>query len=104
MTAMLAILSKIWPALLGGLVALGGLLAGWARHKEAQTTEAQAGQKVSEADAKVAQIERSEAEANAAAARAGSDSARERANVENEIAAGASGDSADRLRNEWSRD
>ncbi|WP_342052009.1 MULTISPECIES: hypothetical protein [unclassified Cupriavidus] len=104
MTALLAILAKAWPALLGGLVALGGLLVGWARHKQAQTTEAQAGQKVAEAGAKVAQIERTEAEADATAARAEVNAVKERTNVENEIAVGAAGESADRLRSDWSRD
>ena len=104
MTVLLAILGKVWPALLGALVALGGLIAGWVRHKQAQTTEAQAAQKAAEADTKVANVEKSEAEANAVAARVGAEAAKERTHVENEIAAGAPGESAERLRSEWSRD
>lgn len=104
MTALFAVVAKLWPALLGAIVAAGGLLAGWARHKQAQTTEAQAGQKVAESDAKLARTEQSEAEANAAAARAGADAMKERTDVENQIAAGGAGKSADRLRDDWSRD
>jgi hypothetical protein len=99
-----AILSDLWPLLAGGAVAIVALLTGWARHKQAQTAEAQASQKVAESEAKVAQAAKSEAEANAAAARAGADASRERTNVENEIAGGAAGESADRLRADWSRD
>lgn len=99
-----AILSDLWPVLAGGAVAIIALLTGWARHKQAQTTEAQAGKKVAEAGAKVAQIEKSEAEANAAAVRAGAEASKERTDVENQIAAGGAGKSADRLRDDWSRD
>ncbi|WP_423196810.1 DUF2681 domain-containing protein [Cupriavidus sp. H19C3] len=104
MTALFAIVAKLWPALLGAIVAAGGLLAGWARHKQAQTTDAQAAQKAAEADTKVANVEKSEAEANAVAARVGAEAAKERTHVENDIAAGAPGESAERLRSEWSRD
>ena len=100
MTAVLEILGQIWPFLL----AAAGVLFGWARHKEAQTTAAQAGQQVAEAQAKAAAIEKSEAEANATAARAGTDAVKERTNVENGIAAGAPGESAQRLRDQWARD
>lgn len=99
-----AILSDLWPVLAGGVVAIIALLTGWARHKQAQTTEAQAAQKGAEADAKVARIEKSEAEANATAARAGADAAQERTNVENRIAADPDGESARVLRDKWSRD
>ncbi|MBY4730731.1 hypothetical protein K6V90_09325 [Cupriavidus pauculus] len=100
MTALLAILAKIWPYLL----AAGGVIFGMLRHKQAQTAEAKAQSKVADADAKVANTEKSEAEANANAARAGADAIRERTNVENDITAGAPGESAKRLRDEWSRD
>lgn len=99
-----ALLAKLWPVLAGGAVAIIALLTGWARHKQAQTTEAQAGQKEARADAKVAQIEKSEAEANAAAVRAGADASKERTDVENQIAASGAGKSAGRLRDDWSRD
>lgn len=87
MTALFAIVAKLWPALLGAIVAAGGLLAGWARTKQAQTTEARADQKVAEADVKLAQIERTEAEANAGAAQAGADAAQQRAEVEERTSA-----------------
>lgn len=99
-----ALLAKLWPVMAGGVVAIIALLTGWARHKQAQTTEAQAAQREAEADAKVARTEQSEAEANATASRAGADAVKERTDVENQIAAGAAGDSAARLRNDWSRD
>jgi len=86
------------------LLAVLGLVFGWARHKQAQTTTAQANQKAAEAEAKVEAVQRSEAEANATAARAGADAAKERTHVENEIAAGKPGNSAASLRDDWSRD
>ncbi|MGO4763802.1 hypothetical protein AB4120_14795 [Cupriavidus sp. 2KB_3] len=100
MTAALAILAKIWPFLL----AAGGVIFGMFRHQQAKSASAEAGQKVAEAEAKVAHAAKSEAEANAVAARAGADASRERTNVEKEIAAGPAGESAERLRSDWSRD
>ncbi len=100
MTAALEILAQAWPFLL----AAAGVLFGWVRHKQAQATVAQAGKQVAEAESKVAAVEKAEAEANAAAARGGAEAAKERTNVENGIAAGAPGESAKRLRDQWSRD
>lgn len=100
MTAALEILGQILPFLLAAV----GVLFGWMRHKQAQTTAARADQKVAEANAKVAAAEKSEAEANVTAARAGAEAVRERTDVENGIAAGAPGESARRLRDQWSRD
>lgn len=99
-TGLIELALKLGPWLLAAL----GLAFGWARHKQAQTTTAQAKQAEAEAGAKVAAIERSEAEANATAAHVGAAAAKERTNVENEIAAGKPGDSAGRLRDDWSRD
>lgn len=98
-----AILSDLWPVLAGGVVAIIALLTGWARHKQAQTTEAQAGQKVAESGAKVAQIEKSEAEANAAAVRAGAEASKERTDVETNTAGLDRAALDERLRR-WTRD
>jgi len=101
MTALIAILGKIWPALLGALVALGGLLAGWVRTKQAQTTEAQAGQKVAEADARAAANDAALAKANQAGAQAGADNAKVR---RDEDAAADSVPDANRvLHDEWGK-
>lgn len=100
MTGLIEIALKAGPWLLAVL----GLVFGWARHKQAQTTQAQANQKAAEADARAAQVDAINAKANEDAARAGSDAVKERTNVENDIAAGKSGDAAQRLREQWSRD
>lgn len=100
LTTIIAALVKFGPWLFG----VAGLVFAAFRHQQASTATAQAGQKVAEANAKVARTEQSEAEANATAARAGADAVKERTDVENQIAAGGAGKSADRLRNDWSRD
>lgn len=86
------------------LLAVLGLAFGWARHKQAQTTQAQARQAVAEANAKVSQNDAIQAKANADAARIGADAVKERTNVENDIASGEPGDAARLLRDKWSRD
>ncbi|WP_423197842.1 hypothetical protein DFLDMN_001481 [Cupriavidus sp. H19C3] len=98
-----ALIAKLWPVFAGAGIAILALLTGWARHKQAQTTEAQAGQQVAEAGAKVAQIEKSEAEANAEAARAGAAAAQERTNVEADTAGLDRAALDERLRR-WTRD
>lgn len=100
MAAVIDALTNLWPFLL----AAGGLIFGFLRHKQAQTEKAQAGKLVADEQAKTAAIKQSEAEANATAARAGAAAVKERTNVENEIAAGPAGESAERLRSDWSRD
>ncbi|CAG9177800.1 hypothetical protein [Cupriavidus pampae] len=101
MTAtIIAALLKFGPWLLG----VAGVVFAAFRHQQASTATAKAAQREAEADAKVAQIERTEGEADATAARAQVNAVKERTNVENEIAAGPAGESADRLRNDWSRD
>lgn len=67
MTAILEILAQIWPFLLAGL----GVLFGWMRHKQAQTTAARADQRVAEAEKQQAQAGAAVAQANQEAARAG---------------------------------
>ena len=101
MTVLLAILGKVWPALLGGIVALGGILAGWVRHKQAQTTEAQAGQKVAEAEKRAADNDAALARANEAGAQAGADNAKVRR--DEDAAAGAMPDANRVLHDEWGK-
>lgn len=67
MTAILEILAQIWPFLLAGL----GVLFGWMRHKQAQTTAARAETKVAEAEKREAQAGTAVAQANQEAAQAG---------------------------------
>jgi len=89
MSAVLAFLGDAWPFLLAAV----GALFGWARHKQAQTTEAKANQRVAEAEATVAKD-------NAQAASTGANNARVRKD-EDAIAA-AEPDPASVLRDEWS--
>lgn len=100
MTAVLAILAKVWPFLL----AAGGVIFGMFRHQQAAKTEAQAKQRQAEADAHEAKVDAIQAKANEDAAQAGADAVKERTNVENDIDAGQPGDAARRLRDQWSRD
>jgi len=90
---MMALLLQIGPWLAG----LVGIVAGIFMRQQAQATKAKAAQEVAETKQKVA-------EQSAAAAQAGTDSAKERIHVENEIAAGPSGDATQRLRDRWSAD
>ncbi|MCA3182743.1 MULTISPECIES: hypothetical protein [unclassified Cupriavidus] len=95
------ILSDLWPILLGGIVAIGALLTGWARHKQAQTTEAQAGQKVAEAEKREADKDAALARANEAGAQAGADNAKVR---RDEDSAAAGEPDANRvLHDEWGK-
>lgn len=100
LTTIIGALVKFGPWLVG----LAGVVFAAFRHQQASTATAKAAQREAEADAKVARVEKTESEADAAAARAQADAVEERANVENEIATGAAGESADRLRSDWSRD
>jgi len=83
MTAILALLQEFGPSVLGAL----GILCGWMRHKQAQTTEAQAKQKEAESQAHVAQVDAIQAKANEDAARAGADNAKVRQNEDADVAA-----------------
>jgi predicted nucleic acid-binding Zn-ribbon protein len=99
MTAILSILGEIWPFLLAGL----GMLFGYVRHKQAQTTAAQADTKVAAAEKREAQAGAEVERANTQAAQAGADAAKERTDVENRIAADQPGESLRVLRDDWSR-
>ncbi|GAA7771026.1 hypothetical protein RN01_29930 [Cupriavidus sp. SHE] len=97
MTALLAILAKIWPFLLTA----GGIIFGMFRHQQAAKTEAQAKQREAEADAQVAQANAVLAKANEDAARAGADNAKVR---RDEDAAVAGEPDANRvLHDEWGK-
>lgn len=97
MTAILEILAQIWPFVLAGL----GVLFGWMRHKQAQTTAARAGQQVAEAENREAQASAVVAQANQEAAQAG---ARNQEIRREENAAAAVPDAGRVLRDEWRRD
>lgn len=107
---MTALFASIWPYLLSGALAAGGILFGWLKTKQAQTTVAQAGQKVAEAQTSAAQaqtqtaeVRDAEAQANATASAAGAQATKERTNVEAETA-GMSDDAVrSSLLSDWSR-
>jgi hypothetical protein len=109
MSALIGMLASIWPALVGAIGVLAGLIFGYVNKKAADARVAQAGQKVAEANAateqakaQTATVRDAEAQANAAAAQAGAQSIKERANVENDVASLPAGSAAVQLRNEWS--
>lgn len=83
------------------LVALLGIIFGWARHKQAQTTQAQANQKAAEADARAAQADAINAKANEDAARAGADNAKVRRDEDS--AAASDPDPSRVLHDEWGK-
>lgn len=88
---------KAGPWILG----LVGILFGWARHKQAQSTTALAKQREAEADAKVAQAVAIQAQVNEDAARAGAENARVR---RDEDSAAAGEPDANRvLHDEWGK-
>jgi hypothetical protein len=84
------LIMQFGPWVLGAL----GLLAGFIRHTRAKPATAEAKQKVAEAQAateqaktQTAEVRDGEAHVNAAAARAGAEASKERAHVENDVAA-----------------
>lgn len=83
MTGLIEVALKAGPWLL----ALLGLVFGWARHKQSQTTQALANHKAAEADARAAQVEAINAKANEDAARAGADNAKVRRDEDSVAAA-----------------
>jgi hypothetical protein len=98
MTALLPLLIKIGPWLLGAL----GLAFGLFRHQQAKTATAQADAAKAQAGQQVAVQQVAEAQANADAQKAGSDAAAARTAVDNAVAA----KPADEVRNElqnWTR-
>ncbi|CAN7615686.1 hypothetical protein LJR034_004715 [Caballeronia sp. LjRoot34] len=107
---MTALLASIWPYIFSGVLAAGGILFGWLKTKQAQTTVAQAGQKVAEAQTSAAQaqtqtaeVRDAEAQANAAASAAGVQAIKERTNAENDVTALPVGAADQQLRDDWSR-
>lgn len=111
MTALMGILGSAWPAILGFLGVIGGVAWGWFQTQQKQTAIAQAGQQVAaaqvnaaQANTQTAEVRDAEAQANATAAAAGTQSVKERSNVESNISSMPAGGAADQLRNEWASD
>lgn len=98
MTALLGILTEIWPFLLAGAGALWGLFA----HQRAKTATAQASQQVAEAQKREAEAGAAVASANTQAAQTGAQNQEIRRDENN--AAAAVPDAGRVLRDEWSRD
>lgn len=90
---MIAWILKLGPWLAG----LVGIIAGLFLRQQAKTTTAEAKQEVAE-------VKQQDAEKQAVAAQSGADAVKERTHVENTIAAAPAGDSAAKLRDQWSRD
>ncbi|WP_079218946.1 hypothetical protein [Herbaspirillum robiniae] len=90
---MIALIAQFGPWLVGVIGAIAALFF----HQQAKTSKAEADQKVAEANRKTA-------ETKAAAAKAGADSAKERINVENDIASRPASDAAKQLHDRWSAD
>lgn len=108
---MIALLASFWPVIAGVLGLAGGVLFGWMKTKQAQTTTAQAdavkadaGKQVAEAQTQIANVQNAEAQANASAAQAGADSFKEKVNVTNDVSALPTGAAASELRNDWTKD
>jgi hypothetical protein len=97
---MIALPLQFGPWILTALAGVAALLTHW----NAKAKVAAAGQKVAEAQTQTAEVRDAEAQANAAAAQVAADSAKERTDVENHIAADPPGESARVLRDNWSRD
>lgn len=99
---MIAILAAIWPYLLSGAVALGGIVFGMFRVQQAKTSTAQADAIKAQAGQQIAAQQIAETQANADAQKAGSDSAAGRTDIDNAVAA----KPADEVRNDlqnWTR-
>lgn len=73
------------------------------RHKQAQTTEARANQKVAEADRHAAENDSAAAKANEDAARAGADNEKVRRHEDDDAAALPHGDADRLLHDEWGK-
>jgi hypothetical protein len=103
---MLTLILQLGPWVLAALAGVFALLT----HANSKAKVAAADQKVAEARTSAAQaqtqtaeVRDAEAQANASAAQAGAQAVKERANVENDVAALPAGSAADQLRDEWSR-
>ncbi|EJN09393.1 hypothetical protein [Herbaspirillum sp. YR522] len=90
---MIDLILKVWPYLL----AAGGAVLAIIFKQSAEKTKAQAKQEVAE-------VKKQDAEKQAAAAQSGAAAAKERTDVESTIAVAPAGDSAGKLRDNWSRD
>jgi len=99
---MIAILSSIWPYVLSGVVALGGVVFGLFRHQQAKVATAQADAVKAQAAQQVAAQQVAETQANADAQKAGSDAAATRAAVDNAVAAQPANEVRHDLQN-WTR-
>lgn len=99
MSALIEIALKAGPWLLAFL----GLLFGWARHKQAQTTQAQARQAKAEADARAAQVDAIQAKANEDAARVGANNAKVRRDEDSDAGVLPDGAAQKELKSEWTR-
>jgi len=97
MSSLIEIALKAGPWLLVVL----GVLFGWARHKQAQTTAAQADQKVADAERRTAQGDAINAKSNEDAARTGADNAKVRRDEDS--AAAADPDPNRVLHDEWGK-
>ncbi|WP_227242373.1 hypothetical protein [Paraburkholderia caribensis] len=110
MTLIIGFIVSHLGAILGGIVAAGGVLFGFVTKKNADTKVAQAGQQVAQAQAttaqaqeQVAQTNNAEAQANAAAAQAGAQATKERSDAESTVDALPAGGAAQQLLDEWAR-
>lgn len=110
MTLIIGFIVAHLGAILGGLVAAGGVLFGFFKSKSADTRVAQAGQKVAEAQTTAAQAQEqtaqasnAEAQANAAAAQAGIQATKERSDAESSVDVLPAGGAAQQLLSDWAR-
>lgn len=90
---MIEIILKVWPYIL----AAGGAILAIFFKQNADKVKAKALQDVAE-------VKQQAAEKQTAAAQSGANAVKERTDVENNIAAAPAGDSASRLRDDWTRD
>jgi hypothetical protein len=98
MTALLPLLIKIGPWVLGAL----GIAFGLFRHQQAKVVTAQANAVKAQAGQQVAVQQVAEAQANADAQKAGSDAAAARTAVDNAVAAKPADEARNELQN-WTR-
>lgn len=99
---MITILASIWPYILSGAVALGGVVFGMFRHQQAKVATAQADAVKAQAGQQVAVQQIAETQANADAQKAGSDAANARTDIDNDVAAKPAKEVRNELQN-WTR-
>lgn len=100
---MAALLAPFLPYIIAALGIAGGLVATVFAHKTVQTTKAQAGQAKAEAAQQVSAQQIAETQANADAQKAGSDAAKARTDIDNDVAAKPAEEVHNELQN-WTRD